>query len=105
MSNAHLAVLLAASAALAAAGIAFADEGPKRDAADAARQDFVEVARVLSSPRCKNCHPAGDAPLHGDAGAVHGMNVSRKSAEAGLKCIACHREQNGGRTGSPPGVF
>lgn len=66
---------------------------------------FGEVARVLLSPRCRNCHPAGDAPLHGDAQpAPHTMNISRRSAGAGLPCTACHRETNGPRAGMPPGV-
>ena len=27
---------------------------------------FMEIAQVLQSPRCMNCHPAGDAPLQTD---------------------------------------
>lgn len=65
---------------------------------------FEDVARVLLSPRCRNCHPAGDQPLHGDAGTPHTMNISRRSPEAGLPCTACHREQNGPVPGAPPGV-
>jgi hypothetical protein len=66
---------------------------------------FGEVARVLQSPRCRNCHPAGDAPLHGDDHPIpHTMNVSRRSADAGLPCTACHRATNGARLGMPPGV-
>lgn len=71
---------------------------------EAARVAFGDVARVLLSPRCRNCHPAGDAPLHGDAGTPHSMNVSRRSAEAGLACTACHRERNSAIPGAPPGA-
>ncbi|HTD41348.1 MAG TPA: hypothetical protein VK671_12055, partial [Mucilaginibacter sp.] len=27
---------------------------------------FMSVYKVLMSPRCMNCHPAGDVPLQGD---------------------------------------
>jgi hypothetical protein len=27
---------------------------------------FMDVYKVLTSPRCMNCHPAGDVPLQGD---------------------------------------
>jgi len=70
----------------------------------AGRQDFVEVAKVLLSPRCKNCHPVGDRPLRGDHGDFHLMNVSRKSPAAGLLCTACHREHNTPIPHGPPGV-
>jgi hypothetical protein len=63
-----------------------------------------DVARVLLSPRCRNCHPAGDSPLHGDAGVQHSMNISRRSIEAGLHCTACHRERNHAQAGAPPGA-
>src|SRR6476660_2616760 len=32
---------------------------------------FMKVYKVLMSPRCMNCHPAGDAPLQGDDNHVH----------------------------------
>jgi hypothetical protein len=70
----------------------------------AGRQDFVEMARVLLSPRCMNCHPAGDHPFRGDRGDLHAMNVSRKSPAAGLLCTACHREHNSPLLHGPPGV-
>jgi hypothetical protein len=71
---------------------------------EAGRADFLQVARVLQSPRCQNCHPRGDRPLRGDQGAPHAMNVSRRSEAAGLTCAACHRAQNGAAPHSPPGV-
>jgi hypothetical protein len=66
--------------------------------------DFAPIAQDLLSPRCLNCHPAGDAPLIGDHGFPHRMNVSRKSAEAGLPCTTCHRDQNADRPHAPPGA-
>ena len=72
---------------------------------DAGVQAFGDIYRVLLSPRCRNCHPVGDAPLQGDAPArPHAMNVSRRSPGAGLPCISCHREVNAREPGGPPGV-
>ncbi len=65
---------------------------------------FAAAATVLLSPRCKNCHPSGNAPLHGDSGAPHSMNVSRLSASSGLNCTTCHRSKNKDVEHSPPGV-
>lgn len=65
---------------------------------------FVDVARVLQSPRCMNCHPKGDAPLQTDLSTPHAMNISRASEAAGLKCSTCHREQNADAVGAPAGA-
>jgi hypothetical protein len=35
------------------------------DRATRSRAMFAEVAKVLTGPRCMNCHPAGDHPLQG----------------------------------------
>lgn len=79
---------------------------PTVDAAAGARA-FATVARVLQSPRCQNCHPAGDRPLQGDRGRRHRMNISRASVAAGLTCGACHQSANADRlgvVGGPPGA-
>jgi hypothetical protein len=107
-----LALALAAAAVVATAVIARGDEapgaaGPAPEVIAAGQAAFVEVARVLQSPRCRNCHPAGDRPLQTDAGRPHRMNVSRRSVEAGLECGACHQERNSealGIAGGPPGA-
>ncbi len=88
---------------LGAAGLSGAKEPAPSDDQDGARH-FVEIANVLQSPRCQNCHPAGDAPLHGDQGVPHSMNVSRKSVEASLTCTTCHRSENQPMLHAPPGV-
>ena len=31
---------------------------------------FTELGKVLTNPRCVNCHPAGDRPRQGDEGLV-----------------------------------
>ena len=66
--------------------------------------DFLVVARMLQSPRCQNCHPVGDAPLVGDNGRRHAMNVSRRSPPSGLPCATCHRTGNAPVANGPPGV-
>jgi len=98
--------------AVALAGItavAFADErvAPAEATPEAGKKAFLEVARVLQSPRCMNCHPAGDAPLQGDRSKPHGMNITRASVEAGVACNTCHQERNSeavGVRGGPPGA-
>jgi len=96
-----LSATLALSASLAFASTPAPSLAP---AIDAALASFAQVFRVLQSPRCINCHPAGDAPLRGDAGTRHWMNVSRRSAESGLPCTTCHQSRNGVAPRSPPGV-
>jgi hypothetical protein len=90
-------------AAAATARLGAAAEPAKASEEEGARH-FLSVAKVLQSPRCMNCHPAGDAPLHGDSSAPHSMNVSRKSPEAGLRCTTCHRESNQDEPHAPPGT-
>src|SRR5438270_10906956 len=38
---------------------------------------FTELSKVLTSPRCLNCHPAGDRPRQGDAARLHQPPVYR----------------------------
>src|SRR5688572_28461352 len=38
---------------------------------------FLKVYEVLMSPRCMNCHPAGDIPLQGDDSHLHTMSPIR----------------------------
>lgn len=81
-----------------------ADAAPKEAASP--EQAFVDVARVLQSPRCVNCHPNGDAPLQGDNGALHGMNITRDIERVGMTCQTCHRETavNPSAANMPPAV-
>ena len=58
---------------------------------------FQTVRAVLQSPRCVNCHPAGDAPLQGDDSHVHLQNIQRGpdgQGPTGLSCAACHGKEN-----------
>jgi mono/diheme cytochrome c family protein len=67
---------------------------------------FMQVYKVLMSPACMNCHPAGDAPLQGLDGHPHTMNVKRGKDGTGLyavKCSNCHQPQNTPGLHTPPG--
>src|SRR5436190_5359905 len=58
---------------------------------------FATVRAVLQHPRCQNCHPSGDAPLQGDDGHVHAMNVQRGPEGRGMvgeECTTCHGPAN-----------
>ncbi len=58
---------------------------------------FETVRGVLQSPRCQNCHPAGDAPLQGEDGHPHVMNVQRGPdgrGRVGETCTTCHGPAN-----------
>ena len=75
-----------------------------RAAPAAGDEPFTIIYQALESPRCRNCHPAGDAPLQFDDGRPHAMNVTRRSEKNGLTCATCHRDKNGARPGQPPGA-
>jgi len=67
---------------------------------------FMEVYKVLMSPRCMNCHPAGDQPLQGDDNHIHTMNVQRGKDGKGIyavKCSNCHQPENTPGLHTPPG--
>ncbi|MEZ4360416.1 MAG: hypothetical protein R3B48_09560 [Kofleriaceae bacterium] len=108
ISKLQLAAVALLGAGIASALAAPALQAPQADDHTAAgARAFAQVARVLLSPRCRNCHPAGDAPLQGDDGHRHAMNITRASPEAGLACSTCHQEQNSeavGVAGGPPGA-
>lgn len=68
-----------------------AQGGEAPPSTDPAALAFVDVVRVLQSPRCVNCHPTGDAPMVGDQGAPHPQRVSRDITKVGMSCQSCHR--------------
>jgi len=68
---------------------------------------FRDVASVLTSPRCLNCHLAGQSPLQGDDGRAHTMNVKRGTDGRGtpaMRCTNCHQSTNSGFAHAPPGA-
>jgi hypothetical protein len=74
------------------------------DRTSAGKAGFLTLYKVLQHPRCKNCHPSGDAPLQYDDSQPHGMAISRRSEANGVACATCHRDRNGTRPGQPPGA-
>ena len=67
------------------------------DAAARSRALFTEAAKVITHPRCMNCHPAGDRPLQGNDQRLHQPLAVRGEGGhgvAGNQCSACHTEKN-----------
>lgn len=82
--------------------------GPEKADQDsvASVEAFGKVYKVLMSPRCMNCHPAGDVPLQGDDSHLHTMlpkrGVDGKGVYA-MKCSNCHQATNTPGLHTPPG--
>jgi hypothetical protein len=58
---------------------------------------FTELGRVLTDPRCTNCHPAGDRPRQGDTRRLHQPPVTRGADGHGsetMRCATCHGAAN-----------
>jgi len=72
----------------------------------ASTKAFMQVYKVLMSPRCMNCHPSGDIPLQGDDSHLHAMfpkrGVEGKGVTA-MKCMNCHQPKNVPGLNTPPG--
>lgn len=65
---------------------------------------FGEAGKVLTHPRCVNCHPAGDRPLQGEDSHPHEPAVQRGDGGigvAGLRCTTCHQQANYAAAGVP----
>ena len=58
---------------------------------------FTELGKVLTHPRCTNCHPATDSPRQGDESRLHQPPVKRGTDGHGLpamRCSTCHGNAN-----------
>jgi hypothetical protein len=65
---------------------------------------FEEAGKVLTHPRCVNCHPAGDTPLQGDDSHPHLPVVHRGDGNfgaPGMRCNTCHQAKNVDHAGLP----
>ncbi|HEY0329691.1 MAG TPA: Isoquinoline 1-oxidoreductase subunit [Rhodopseudomonas sp.] len=66
---------------------------------------FQEAGKVISSPRCMNCHPAGERPTQSDAMRPHQPLVVRgphgTGEVGGTACATCHHEANFDAAGVP----
>jgi hypothetical protein len=72
-----------------------ADFASITDRSARSRAIFTEVGRVLTHPRCMNCHPSGDHPLQGADYHEHRPPVWRgDTGHLGTPCAGCHSEHN-----------
>lgn len=59
---------------------------------------FNEMAKVITHPRCMNCHPADNIPRQGDERRIHRPLIVRGGeasfGPAGLHCNSCHGSEN-----------
>lgn len=65
---------------------------------------FQEAGKVITHPRCMNCHPAGDRPSQGADLHPHVPLVVRGEDGMGapaMRCTACHQEKNYAPSGVP----
>jgi len=65
---------------------------------------FTEAGKVVTSPRCVNCHPAGDRPLQGETQRLHQPPVARGPdgfGTASMRCASCHQSANYDAAGMP----
>lgn len=95
----------AVSSPASSANFGAAPYAPKPDAA-ASQAAFLQVYKVFTSPRCQNCHPAGDAPLQGDDSHIHIQYVKRGIDGHGapaMRCNTCHQDHNLPGAHMPPG--
>jgi len=79
---------------MAAAGAVFSQPAGDREQSLAA---FRQIAQVMRSPRCMNCHTATDFPRQGERGRRHDQLVMRGADDKGaapMLCIACHQDDN-----------
>jgi hypothetical protein len=75
---------------------------------DAAKSEaaFIQLATVLRSPRCMNCHTVTDFPRQGNERRRHDMLVMRGPSNHGvaaMQCSSCHQDinQENGVPGAP----
>ncbi|MFE1601071.1 Isoquinoline 1-oxidoreductase subunit [Methylobacterium sp. ID0610] len=99
-------VILTAAAALSATVALAAGAELRRPEAFDAVQDrtersvalFNEMAKVITHPRCMNCHPADNIPRQGDDRRLHHPPMVRGSeasfGPSGLHCTSCHGSEN-----------
>jgi hypothetical protein len=95
-------------AGVVTAALALAMPQPSRsqisDRAAESAAAFAEVASVLTSPRCQNCHTLTNFPRQGDDRHPHLFNVTRGGADhgaTGLPCSTCHGKSNNTASGVP----
>lgn len=105
----HLAALLVAAASSAAVAQTLPLQpvdsfASIADRAERSRALFTEAGKVIQSPRCMNCHPAGSRPSQGADMHPHLPIVTRGRDDKGsgaLPCATCHQAVNYPQAGIP----
>lgn len=99
-------VMLSSSCLQLPAGAAQRADAPS--SMDAKRQEsaqlYLQMHRVLSHPRCLNCHPKGDSPRQGAFERLHMPAITRGPQGRGpgaMQCSSCHQERNNSASGVP----
>jgi hypothetical protein len=95
---------LGAAILIACALSALPGKAQPRSAQETSAALFGQMATVLKSPRCMNCHTSTGFPRQGDDRHRHIMNVMRGAEDRGapgLHCNACHQSQNEVASGVP----
>jgi hypothetical protein len=96
----RVALALALSVACAASAAELRPAAEFASIADPAQRSaalFGEAGKVLTHPRCLNCHPATDRPTQGEDMHPHQPWVRRGDdglGAVGLRCGTCHQEAN-----------
>jgi len=91
------------AAAVIAVALATAGGAVRAQERDGAAM-FRQMARVLQSPRCMNCHTGSEFPRQGDDRHRHIFNVMRgpdNRGAPGLHCATCHQSVNQAASGVP----
>jgi hypothetical protein len=94
--------IAAASVGIATAAVAAELKGPGEFASIKGDKErsvalFTEAGKVLTHPRCVNCHPATDRPLQGMEQRPHQPLVVRGDGgmgATGMRCTTCHGPAN-----------
>ena len=91
------AALTAGSAAAESALLTPADFEGVADGRERSTALFEEMGKVLTHPRCMNCHPRDDRPRQGNDMAAHQPPVVRGAGglgAPGMRCSTCHGAGN-----------
>ena len=65
------------------------------DKTERSRAIFGEIGKLVTHPRCMNCHPAGEHPLQGEDQHEHMPPVWRgENGHLATNCAGCHTDQN-----------
>ena len=92
--------MLIVGASLAARGVA----GASGTDYAASLSAFEQMASVMTSPRCENCHTVTGFPRQGDDRHPHRLNVMRGKDGRGMAamgCSTCHGRTNNSDSGVP----